>query len=238
MDAAGPKSLLSFLAQVPDHRSRQGREHSLSAILGLACCAILCGARGYSAIAQWAHDHDISLMHRLGFTRRPPTLWGLRKVLLALDVAAFEAALSRWAEAVLGRAPADAADPPPATALDGKTARGSFDGLRKAVHLLSLVAHESGLTLTQAAVPGGVEDKTNEHKAALTLLEGLVLRGRLVTGDAIFCQRDLCQEVVDGGGDYLVIVKDNQPTLRADIAAAFAPESAGAFSPSAASALG
>ena len=67
--------------------------------------------------------------------------------------------------------------------------RGSFDGLQKAVHLLSLLAHESGLTLAQVAVPNGGEDKTNEHKAALRLLEGLVLQGRLVTGDAIFCQR-------------------------------------------------
>lgn len=242
MDAAGPKSLLSFLAQVPDHRSRHGRQHALSALLGLACCAILCGARGYAAIAQWAHDHDICLMHRLGFTRTPPTMWGLRKVLLALDVAAFEAALSRWAAAVLGRAPADADadadDPPQALALDGKTARGSFDGRNKAVHLRSLVAHESGLTPAQAAVPDGLQDKTNEHKAALELLEGLVLHGRLVTGDAIFCRRDFCRQVVDQGGDYLVVVKDNQPTLRADIEAAFAPAESAAFSPSAAAALG
>ena len=238
MDAVHPQSVLFFLAQVPDHRSPHGRQHPLSAILGLVCCAILCGCKGYSAIAQGAHDHDIALMHRLGFTRRPPTMDGLRKVLMALDVGAFESALSRWAEAVLGHAPADAADGPQALALDGKTARGSFDGLKKAVHLLSLVAHESGLTLTQAAVPDGVADKTNEHKAALKLLEGLVLHGRLVTGDAIFCQRDFCQQVLDAGGDYLVFVKENQPTLRDDIAAAFAPASAGAFSPSAASAVG
>lgn len=238
MDAASPRSLLSFLAQVPDHRSRRGRVHTLSAILGLACCAILCGARGYSAIAQWAHDQDISLMHRLGFTRTPPTMYGIRKVLMALDVRAFEAALSRWAEAVLGHAPAGVDDAPQALALDGKTARGSFDGLKKAVHLLSLVAHESGLTVAQAAVPDGVEDKTNEHKAALTLLESLVPRGRLVTGDAIFCQRDFCRHVIGQGGDSLVIVKENQPTLRDDIAAAFAPAGVGAFSPSAASAVG
>ena len=62
-----------------------------------------------------------------------------------------------------------------AVALDGKTARGSFDGLEKAVHLLSLMAHESGLTLTQMAVPNGVEGKTNEHKTALRLLDGMTL---------------------------------------------------------------
>ena len=237
MEAHDPGNLLSFLAAVPDPRSRHGRRHPLPALLAAVCLALLCGARSYAAIAQWAADQDLTLMHRLGFTRRPPKLGGIRKVLMALDVAAFEAALNRWAEAVLGR-PVAAASPPEAFALDGKSARDSFDGLEKAVHLLSLVAHESGLTLAQGAVPNGGQDKTNEHKAALRLLAGLVLQGRLVTGDAIFCQRDFCQQVIDAKGDYLVFVKENQPTLLHDIEAAFAPEMTGAFSPSAAADLG
>jgi hypothetical protein len=132
MDASPNRGLLSFLAEIPDPRSRHGRQHSLSAVLGLACCAIMCGARSYAAIAQWAVDHDIAFMHRLGFTRTPPKLGGIRKVLIVLDRAAFEDALTRWAEAVLGRPlPADEG-PPQACALDGKTACGSFDGLNKA----------------------------------------------------------------------------------------------------------
>ena len=238
MEAHPAGSLLAFLAAVPDPRSRHGRRHPLSAILGLACCAILCGAKSYAAIAQWGQDQDLGLMHRLGFTRRPPKIGGIRKVLIALDPGAFEAALTRWAESVLGEPTATGAAAPEAFALDGKTARGSCDGLEKAVHLLSLVAHRAGLTLAQAPVPHGGADKTNEHKAALRLLEGLVLRGRLITGDAIFCQRDFCQRVIDAGGVYLVFVKDNQPTLRHDIEAAFAPELTGAFSPSAAADLG
>jgi DDE_Tnp_1-associated/Transposase DDE domain len=238
MDASTEGSLLTFLASVPDPRSRHGQQHPLSAIRALVCCAVLCGAKSYAAIGQWAHDQDLPLMHRLGFTRRPPKSGGIRKVLLALDRTAFEHALSRWAEAVLGRPLAAAAPLPQAFALDGKTARGSFDDFQKAVHLLSLLAHESGLTLAQAAVPNGAEEKTNEHKAALRLLEGLVLRGRLITGDAMFCQRDFCQQVVDAGGDYLVFVKENQPTLLHDIEATFAPAAAGAFSPSAATDLG
>ena len=103
MDASPHRGLLSFLAEVPDPRSRHGRQHSLSAVLGLACCAIMCGARGYAAIAQWAVDHDIAFMHRLGFTRTPPKLGGIRKVLIALNRTAFENALTRWAETVLGR---------------------------------------------------------------------------------------------------------------------------------------
>ena len=84
MEAQPAKSLLSFLAAVPDPRSRRGRRHPLSAILALVCCAVLCGAKSYAAIAQWAQDHDIELMHQLGFTRKPPKLGGIRKVLIAL----------------------------------------------------------------------------------------------------------------------------------------------------------
>ena len=115
--------------------------------------------------------------------------------------------------------------------MDGKTARGSFDGLEKAVHLLALVAHESGLALAQTTVPQGGQDKTNEHKTALRLLRGVVLEGRLITGDAIFCQRDLSQQVIEARGHYLWFVKENQPTLLADIRAAFAAPVEAAFSP-------
>ena len=88
---------------VPDPRSRHGRQHPLSAILALVCCAIMCGARSYAAIAQWAQDQDIALMHRLGFTRKPPKMGGIRKVLIALNPKAFEDALTRWAETLLSR---------------------------------------------------------------------------------------------------------------------------------------
>ena len=76
-----------------------------------------------------------------------------------------------------------------------------------------------------------VEDKTNEHKTALRLLPDLVLKGRVITGDAIFCQRDLSQEVVDAGGHYLWFVKENQPTLLHDIQTAFTASVEADFSP-------
>jgi hypothetical protein len=231
MEAQSAGSLLSFLAAVPDPRSRHGRQHPLSAILALVCCAIMCGAKSYTAVAQWAQDQDIGLMHRLGFTRKPPKMGGIRKVLIALNPKAFEDALNRWAESLLGQSVSSGLLPPDAFALDGKTARGSFDGLEKAVHLLSLVAHKSGLTLAQTQVPNGGENKTNEHKTALRLLRAIVLEGRLVTGDAMFCQRDLSQQIIDAHGHYLWFVKDNQPTLLNDIKAAFAASVEAAFSP-------
>jgi hypothetical protein len=194
------------------------------------------GAKSFAAIGQWGEDQDIALMHRLGFTRTPPKAGGIRKVLIALDKTRFEEALTRWAEACLGQPLAPAPLEP--LALDGKSVRGSFDGMEKAVHLLSLVAHESGLTLAQRVVPNGTEDKTNEHKTAVPLLKRIDLEGRVVTGDALFCRRDLSQQVLDAKGHFFWFVKENQPTRLRDIEAAFAPSVEGAFSPSAATVVG
>ncbi len=93
----------------------------------------------------------------------------------------------------------------------------------RAVHLLSVLDQRTGFTLSQMEVDG----KTNEHKSALKILKTLVLKGRVITGDAIFCQRDLCQQIIDDDGHYFFQVKDNQPELKKAIAAEFEP----AFSP-------
>jgi len=236
MDASPGVSRLSFLAEVPDPRSRHGRRHPLTAILALVCSAIMSGAKSYAAIGQWGQDQDIALMHQLGFTRTPPKSGGIRKVLIALDKACFEAALTKWAES--SRRPPSASTPLEALARDGKSARGSLDGMEKAVHLLCLMAHESGLTLAQTAVPNGAAEKTNEHKTALKLIKGVALERRVVTGDAIFCQRDLSQQVLDAPGHDLWFVKENQPTLLHDIEVAFAPSAEGALSPPAAPVMG
>ena len=87
------------------------------------------------------------------------------------------------------------------------------------VHLLSLLDQATGGVLSQQAVP----TTTNEAKAAVDLLKTIVLKGRLVTGDAAFCQRELCEQIVDSGGDYLFVVKDNQPELKSAVAADFQP---------------
>ena len=216
MDAVGPLRLHDFLAEVPDPRDRAGRRHPLVAVLAHACCAMLCGCRGYAAIAQWGRDQPIGRMHRLGYTRRPPSYGAVREVFLRLDADAFEAAVARWVEYVLPDADGDGLR---AVALDGKTSRGSRRGGVPAVHLLAALDQATGCVLSQARVPA----TTNEHKAALRLLEGLALGGRVVTGDAAFCQRDLSRAVVASGGHFLWKIDANQPTLLADVAAACEP---------------
>jgi hypothetical protein len=219
MDAYAANSLLAHLARLPDPRSPKGQRHPLSALLGAACAAILCGARSFAAIAQWVRDQPLELAHRLGFRRTPPCQGAYRYLFLRLDTAALEEALCAWITPLVQPTPEQLRP----TALDGKTLRGSLSALRPAVHLLALLDGPTGGVLRQTAV----DAKTNEHKAALALLEGLILEGRLVTGDAMFCHRDVADRILAGGGQYFLVVKDNQEVLRRDIEAAFEP----AFSP-------
>jgi predicted transposase YbfD/YdcC len=105
-----------------------------------------------------------------------------------------------------------------AVALDGKTLRGSQHQGAFNVHLLSALSHRLGLTLGQQAVA----DKTNEISHVVPLLRGLVLEGRIFTMDALLTQRTIAHAIVEGGGDYVMLVKGNQPRLEEDIALVFA----------------
>jgi hypothetical protein len=206
-----PLSLAEELATVPDPRSPKGRRHPLPAILSLTVVATLAGCKSLEAVAQFGRDRGKALAHALGFTRpKTPNKSCLSKLFRRLDVAALEEALGRW---VLGRVEHHGWD---AVALDGKTACGSADGDVPAAHLLTAYVPAAAAVLRQMRV----DAKTNEHKAALRLLGVLPLEGKVVTGDAMFTHRDFAQAVRDRGGDYILVVKDNQPELVAAIRSA------------------
>ena len=211
--AAG--GLLAHPADVPDPRGRHGRRFPLIALLASACAAVLCGQTSYAAIAQWTRNQPEAFRRALGFFRTPPTDGAFRYLFGLLDLGAFEAALSAWVSGLVASDPEQLRPTP----LDGKTLCGSDDKLRGAVHLLSLLDGPTGGVLKQLAVDG----KTNEHKAAFDLLRGMVLRGRLVTADAMFCHRDLAERIRGQGGHYFFEVKDNQEQLKRDIESAFGP---------------
>lgn len=208
-----PVSLLDALAQVADPRSRHGRRHPLPAILSLAVLAMLSGAKSLQAIAQFGRDKGFPLAHALGFTRgKTPTKSTFSVLFRILDVQAFEQILSNWISSRLPEGPEKL------ISLDGKTARGSRDGELPGQHLVAAYYAEAQAVLAQIRV----DAKTNEHKAALELLGILPVKGNIITGDAMFCQRDLCAKIIDAGGDYVFTVKDNQPSLAIDIAAGLA----------------
>jgi hypothetical protein len=219
-------ALLEVFATLPDPRKPRGSRHPLPALLSLTAVALLAGMRSLEAITQFGRDHGLAFRLLLGFTRLDAPCKGCLSYLFRrLDITAFEQALARW---IMARCP-EVGD---AIALDGKTLRGSARKGLPGVHLLAAYAPKVTAVLGQLRV----DAKTNEHKAALQLLGLLPLEGKVVTGDAMFCQKDVCAKVLEEGGDYVFTVKDNQPQLHFNIAAMFA-ESAN-FSPLPTAALG
>ena len=205
--------LREALDGVPDHRSSQGRRHPLGAILSLAVSAMLCGARSLYAIAQWGRDHGAATGQELGFPRgRTPSVATLHRVFKDLDVAAFEEVLREWVQD-------SGVDLGLVVSVDGKTLRGIHGEEIPGVHLVSAYAAGSGAVLTQVATAG----KGQELAAAKAVLGQISLEGKIVVADALLTQREVCQQIVDGGGDYLLPVKENQPALHGDLVEAFSP---------------
>jgi hypothetical protein len=218
------RDLRQYLAQVPDPRGRKGRRHPLSAILTAVICAVLSGANGYKPIAQWLHKQTVDFWHFIGFTRRPLNYGALRNLLMVIPPEEFEAVLTAWLREIHG------GDPPPealqGVSIDGKVLRGTRTLDQRALMLISAFDHQSACVLIQRAV----SPETNEQKAALDLLKDFILNGRVITADAIHCQQETCEQIVDSGGHYVLTAKDNQPTLVAAISSEFAALDA-AFSP-------
>jgi hypothetical protein len=214
-------NLLEYLMQIPDPRGRQGRRFSLSAMLATVVCGILCGARGYEAIAGWIAAQEPKVWHWLGYWRKPPCANTFRDLLMTLDPLVLEKVVREWIEAISDQSTESL--PLSAVAMDGKSLCGTLTAHTRTVHLLSLFDQQTGYVLSQMQV----DDKTNEITAAPQLLETLVLKGRVVTADALLCQREISRKILDSGGHYLLVVKDNQPELKEALAAEFEA----AFSP-------
>ena len=213
----GLARLQAVFAVVPDPRARRGRRYDLPFLLTCLVAALLCNCNTLAAVGQWCQEHRALLAGRYPYARHhTPTGALFRWLLPRLRVAELEWGLAAWV-----RATQSVREHEP-LALDGKTVRGAAvvgpDGIREAPHLLSVSGHRSRATLLQVRVAG----KTNEIPVAQAILPYLPVRGRVVTADALHTQTAFAQGVLDQGGDYLLCVKGNQPTLHADIALAFA----------------
>lgn len=205
--------LLWRLNQIEDRRERRGRRHTQRSLLAIVLCATISGAQGSTAIAEWVQRLTPTLLKRLRCRRNAngdyerPSESTVRRLLQTIDVAALERQLGDWLMSHC------ASDEP--LALDGKTLRGSRQGRERAQHLLAAFGQQSHLVLNQVAVPA----TSNEIGALKPLLDPLSLSGRVITADALHTQAETARYLVeDKQAHYLFTVKDNQPTLKADIA--------------------
>ena len=219
------KSLIEILSEIPDFRKSKGKRHPLSAILSLACAAMMCGYQSYGAIAEWGRNYDRRFIKALGFThKKTPCVGTLHNVFRNIDIKFLELKLGIWAESIMSYSLSqeqEGAVADEAVAVDGKTLRGSLKQGSSITHLLSAVSHKLGLTLAQCSVDMNNGDKTNEIGAMPEILQNLVLEGRIITADAMHTQRETCQTIVDGKGEYVMIVKDNQHNLLDDVMTTF-----------------
>ena len=205
----GEGGLMELLKALTDPRKPRGVRHPVATIVAIAVCAALSGARSFCAIAEWAQGLSHEALKQLGSKRRTaPSEPTIRRVLQRLDADRLDGEIGQWIaqrHPLAGRA----------VAVDGKTLRGGHDSGQAAPHLLSAILHHEGVVVGQIAV----EEKTNEIPKLPQLLGPLPLKGAVVTADALHTQQETARYLVeDKKADYLFIVKDNQPTLRQDIA--------------------
>ena len=210
----GEGGLFSVLATFTDRRKRRGIRHSLQSVLAIAICAVLAGQRSFTAIEGWTRDQPKEILKRLGCKYfQPPSERTFRRVLKHIvNVEEVDEKLGLWVaqqQSILKGM---------GIALDGKTLRGSRDGDKKGVHLLSAVVHGSSVVVAQMRV----SDKTNEIPCVKPLLAKLDIAGAVVTADAMHTQKETARHLVeDRKADYVLTVKDNQPTMRKDIEVLF-----------------
>ncbi len=213
MDASSPVGLLRFFDALEDPRPGTNTMHSLTDMLAIAVTAVICGAESWSEVAYFGRCKEKWFRTFLRLPHGIPSHDTFGRVFGMIDPDQFERCFMAWT-AYLSE------DRERLVALDGKTLRKSFDTAsdRSAIHLVSAWCETNHTVLGQLAV----EEKSNEITAIPKLLELLDLNKTTVTIDAMGCQRKIAETIVEGGGDYILQVKDNQPTLRENLELFFA----------------
>ncbi len=199
-----------------DWRKRKGKVYQLSALFMLLLFGLMCGKRGPTSIVRWFRKLPFEVRMRLRFPLgRCPAPVTLCRLLQDVAVAELERQLQQWIRTINPRLAA--AGVGQRLALDGKTLRGAAKRGAKAAHLLAAFSHQLQTVVGQVAVDG----KTNEITVVVELLDLLMIEGRLLTMDALLTQRKIAQEIIHRRGEYLMVVKENQPQLLEDLRICF-----------------
>jgi predicted transposase YbfD/YdcC len=223
----GSAALIAIFRDLDDPRKMGMCSHPLINIVVIALLAVLCGAEGWDEVEEFGEARKETLLSFLDLTPGVPSADTFRRVFERIKPKAFFACLVRFVNCLAVET--QSADGSRHVAIDGKTLRHSFNkaGGLAALHLVHAWCVNSQLLIGQKST----EAKSNEITAIPALLEMLDIEDATITIDAMGCQRDICKNIIDNGGDYIIALKDNQPTLAADVAQAFEELSALAATP-------
>lgn len=201
-------TLADFFEDIPDRR-KTGRNfrHPLVNVLVTAVIGVACGQKTFTAIADFVSLQLDWFGRFLDMSKGAPSEDTYRRVFEALSPQVFERCFMQWTARLAELRQGEV------VALDGKTIRNSAKDGGHALHVVSAWASENGVVLGQLAT----QEKSNEITAIPTLIESLMLKGCVVTIDAMGCQREIARKIIDAGADYLLAVKDNQPTLHREV---------------------
>ena len=207
------ESVTDHFAELDDpRRETANRRHEFIDILTIALCAVIGGANHWTTVVTFAQAKEAWFRRFLRLPNGIPSHDTFSDVFAGIEPERFEACFVAWVEALLASLPGAAAPSDvPVVAVDGKTLRRSHDRANgvKAAHIVSAYASATSMVLGQVRT----EEKSNEITAIPILLDMLALEGALVTIDAMGCQRDIAEKIVERGADYLLTVKENQPAL-------------------------
>lgn len=203
--------VVKYFHELEDPRSEINRKHPLVSIVVIAVMAVLAGASGPTAIAEWARIKTEFLLKVLDLPSGIPCKDVFRRVLMSLQPGAFQTCFVKWLQCLRAEAAAATGIDQPVLAIDGKTLRRSHDRRKGlgALHCVTVWASEFGLSLGQVAC----EEKSNEITAIPELLRLVDIKGAIITIDAMGTQKAIAEQIIDGKADYLLALKGNQGTL-------------------------
>ena len=202
--------LLRIYRDMPDPRTAGKVMHKLHDIMVITVCAVICGLEHWTQIEDFAKANSKWFKTFLELPNGIPSHDTFGKVFAVIDPEEFECRIRKWIDCLLG-----CNTEQKHIAIDGKTLRRSFDKAsgKAAIHMISAYVHENHAVFGQLKV----DDKTNEITVIPKLLEMLQLKDATVTIDAMGCQKDIAQKIIDKNGHYIFAVKGNQPALQDDV---------------------
>jgi predicted transposase YbfD/YdcC len=212
--ADNPISIWRCFSNLRDpRRSRRDKKHPLLSIVAIALCAVIAGAEDWPQVVAFGVHRREWLQTFLPLPNGIPSRSTFERVFTALSASGLQSCMKCWLHGCCGQLGIDH------IAIDGKTLRHSGNRVKGfgALHLVSAWATQAKLSLGQVAV----DSKSNEITAIPLLLQLLDLKGAFVTIDAMGCQKDIAAQIVDGDGDYVLTVKENQSGLYGDIMESF-----------------